>query len=151
MKRIYPVWMIITVGLFALGVVFAGANIETFLDLPSLFIVVFPSTLMLLTCFGWDEIAGSFRAAYHPGEATPGELDRGILLFQSWQRFFGGAGAVAFLIGIIVTLANLEEASTAGFGLSLSLMSVFYAVVIGYIFTTPFRIVLQKARGEISE
>ena len=61
MKRIYPVWMIITVGLFALGVVFAGANIETFLDLPSLFIVVFPSTLMLLTCFGWDEIAEAER------------------------------------------------------------------------------------------
>ena len=148
MKKTYFFSTALTLGVFALGAIFAGTTLGTFANIPCVIVVTVPGALMLLAGFTPAEIGRGFRAAFRPDELADADLRNGVLLFRTLQRYLLLSGAAAFLIGIIVVLATLDDPATIGVGLAIALTSVLYSLLLMILVTTPFAAGIEKTLNE---
>jgi flagellar motor component MotA len=148
MKKTYFLSIALTLGVFALGVIMAGTTLTTFANIPCLIVVTVPGLLMLLAGFTPAEIGRGFRTAFRPGELAEKDLRNGVLVFRTLQRYIVLSGAAAFMIGIIVVLATLEDPAKIGVGLAIALTSLFYSLLLMVLVTTPFAAAIEKALNE---
>ena len=144
MKKSYPFWMILTLGLFVLAIVFAGAKVTTYASLPAFLVVVFPPFVLVVAVHGLAGIGRSFRVAFEGVAATRQELETGASLFGSLQRYLLLTGLITTMIGLIAMLANLYEADGIGPVVALALITLFYSLMFILTVAVPFRSALEK-------
>jgi flagellar motor component MotA len=152
MNRFYFIAVVLALCILVLGMVFAAARIDYFVDYASLIMVIVPAAVLCLAAFPPRVIGRSFTVAFSRQTASEQELRQAAVFFASLQRCFLLSGAIGALIGIVTILAQLQEAAMAklGQGFALLLITVLYALVLTLVFAVPFRAAVERRLAEKS-
>ena len=143
MKKMYPVWVVIGIGMFVLAIVFAGAPVSLYLSLPALIVVVLPPVFLTLGSFGWTGFWRSFRIAFEGVSATRLELKTGVKLFGALRRFLLLTGIITTMIGLIAMLSSLNQPDEIGHVVALALITLFYSLNLIFFVAIPFSAALK--------
>jgi len=144
MKKIYGLFLILTLGIFALGILINRANALLYIDFASLIIVVVPALILLLSNFSWKEMGASFSIGFKKGPSEE-ELEKGLLFFEAAQKYLLYSGFIGLMIGLIVLIGALGENSEGvASGFSLSLVTVLYALILVLVVVFPFKHGIKK-------
>ena len=146
MNRYYFIALVLVLGVLALGIVFAAARLNAFLDYPCLIMVVVPPALLCLAAFPPRVVGRSFLVAFARQEASEADLHQAVVFFRFLERSALVAGFIGALIGIVAILSQLREVEVAklGQGFALLLITVFYALVLMLVVTVPFRAAVER-------
>ncbi|UCF97651.1 MAG: motility protein A [Spirochaetaceae bacterium] len=63
----------------------------------------------------------------------------GIGIFDDWSKLAPAFGMIGTLIGLIIMLAQIEDKSAIGFGMSTALITTLYGAVLGYLVFLPVK------------
>ena len=149
MRKAYFVWAPVAIGVFVLGIIFAGGKTAQFVSFASFIVVIVPPFAVSLGSYSFREIGRCFSVGFSTETPNAAELRKGIVFFRSLARIILVTGFVGFLLGAIVILLNLSDAAQVGWGFSLAILTVLYALVFIVVVAGPFRAGLEKRLAEI--
>lgn len=69
--------------------------------------------------------------------------ETGIKLFEDWGKIAPAFGMIGTLAGLIAMLANIEDQSSIGQGMSLALITTFYGAILANLVLIPIKSKLQ--------
>ncbi|MBE3063471.1 MAG: MotA/TolQ/ExbB proton channel family protein [Acidobacteria bacterium] len=152
MNRFYFIAVVLALCVLVIGMVFAAARIDYFVDYASMIMVIVPAAVLCLAAFPPRVIGRSFTVAFSRQTASEQELRQAAVFFTSLQRCFLLSGAIGALIGIVTILAQLQEVAMAklGQGFALLLITVLYALVLTLVLAVPFRAAVERRLAEKS-
>lgn len=92
----------------------------------------------LWLCFGprivIEAIAKSMRGQ---GESDPKKLAIYLAVFNRAYQFFWGGGLVGMIVGLVVMLQNMDDASKIGPGMAIALLTVFFGAFLAEFVINP--------------
>ena len=156
MRRFYLVSAAVVLGLTAAGAI-TGGGLEYFLSVPSLIVVIVPPLILSVAHFSVREIRSAYSVAFLEGvprdtAARRAELKRAATYHRTLGIYLIVSGILGTLLGLIVLLANLtNDIETVGAGFSVSLVTVFYSVVLVLVFVVPFRAAIARQLADLDE
>lgn len=152
MNRFYFVAAALALCVLVIGMVFAAARIDYFLDYPSLIMVVVPAAVLCLAAFPPRVIGRSFTVAFSRQTASEQELRQAAVFFRTLERFILLSGVIGALIGIVTILSQQQDVpmKKIGQGFALLLITVFYALVLTLVLAVPFRAAVERRLAEKS-
>ena len=151
MKKSYFVWVVLSIGIFFLGVVFTEAPIAAFVYIPAITIVVLAPALLLAGIYGLPAFGRSFKIAFSPSAASLEELKIGARLFASMQRLLVLTGIITTMFGLVAILTELEDASRLGPNLALAMITLLYSLMLIFTVAIPFKNALENRIDEVTE
>jgi flagellar motor component MotA len=149
MKKTYPVYLILTLIIFALGIWMARGSYGLFFDPPSIMIVFLPVILMLLTCNTPAEILNAFKVAMNDSEADEKELKKALSLMEIIQSLTYKIAILAFIFGFVLMMASGWKIEEYGKGFATAILGIVYALFAVIMITLPFKMALKKKLIEI--
>ena len=150
MKKTYFIFLILCIGLLILGIVFTGAIIGLYLNFPAIVIVVLLPSFAVIGAFGFSTFLRSFRLAFAGTNATVKQLKTGVALFAAFGRCLLLTGVITSMIGLIGMLGDLREAHELGRAIAISLVTLFYALILIFIVTIPFKAAHERRLLELN-
>jgi flagellar motor component MotA len=147
MKKVYPVSIVVFVGMVVAGIVLAGSSLGVFISLGSFIIVVGLPAAVIFATHSPGEVGRAFAAPSRSD--SPAELKASAVFFSAMQRYLLWSGFLATMIGVITLLAYLGETASVGRGAALALLTVFYSVVLNLVVALPFRHAAEKRLAEL--
>ena len=130
--------------LVMVGVMF-GAEVGTLIDVLSILIIILLPVGMLI--FGCNSIPKMFKAVFS-GDATAEELKVGVKGWKMARIYTFAAGGIGLMTGILLMLVQADDWSQIGPGLAVSLLTVFYALLLGYGIYLPLQSRLEDRLEE---
>lgn len=124
-------------------ILWSGGVLWTFVDLPSLLIVIGIPVVLLRAGWSFREMGEAFRAALSDGSGE-GERAEAVRFFAAARRYLVGSSIFSFLVGIVCILKNLSDKTKLGPNLALTLISAFYAVVLILVVCLPLEIASRR-------
>jgi flagellar motor component MotA len=152
MSIFYILSVICSLGIFLLGVFFAGGKYYFLLDPASLLLVLFPAIFLVLANNNPAEIISYYSLAGKSKTAPKKDIKNGILFFRSVKMYITISGFMAFFLGIVLMfsgLVHMKDPGLFGEGLGASLVAVLYAAFIIMVFVLPFKYALEKKLNEM--
>ena len=149
MKKSYFIFLVLCLGMLVLGVVFAGAKIGLYLNLPALIVVVFLPSFIVTGVYGLPAFLKAFRLAFHGTQATVEQLKTGAALFKMLGSCVLLTGFITTMIGLIAMLGNLMEAMAIGKTIAIAMITLFYSVILVFLVTLPFKSAYDKRLAEM--
>ena len=144
-------------------VIFSGASLGLFVNLPALFVVVVFPLAMLRAGFAFSEMGRHIAAAFtntnsaaaaktapqtdlHPEQhlGQRGKLNRAALFFSAMRNYLLFSGFIGGMVGTITILANPDNSVRVGFGAALVLLTILYALVLWALVALPMRTAVRK-------
>lgn len=111
-----------------------GSNLPYFIDPPSLIII---GTFVLGVLWtGGVSIPSMFRALLS-SSATPEEAAVAARGWALARRASVAAGYIGTLVGAVIILRNVDDIGSVGPGVAICIMTLFYAILLGYGFCLP--------------
>jgi len=150
MKRTYFIFLILSIGMLILGIVFAGAVLGLYFNVPAFIIVVFLPAFMVIGVFGLQTFLRSFRLAFDGTEATAEQLTTGAALFSMLGRSLLLTGFITTMIGLIAMLGELRDKSELGRTVAIALITLFYSLILIFLISAPFRFAHEKRLAEMN-
>ncbi|HUX14088.1 MAG TPA: MotA/TolQ/ExbB proton channel family protein [Spirochaetia bacterium] len=142
MKRSYPLWILVYLGIAALAWVLAG-GLSMYLDLPSLAVILLLPLPLLVATFPLREIRNAFFCVFH--HAVDGsELRNALVVFSTMERLLLLAGLFGVISGLIGIFSHISSAEMIGRGIALALLTPLYAMVLMMAFTVPLRAAVRR-------
>jgi flagellar motor component MotA len=153
MRKFFIVSVILFLALCAGAIITAGGNLLFFLNIPSLILVVGIPFVMLLSNHSLREMGAYFSAGFRSGEerADPSVIKKGVEFFTAMRDYLILSGFVGALTGVMTMLSLFEDVDRVGFGAALSLMTIFYAVLLIMLIALPFKHGLHRRLIELEE
>lgn len=148
MNKSYFIFLFVALGVLCSGIVFAGARFATYVDVPSMMIVILITASLLVSSFRLKEIGSFFAGAFRERTADIPTLKKGICFFTAMQRYLIISAVIGTMIGVIAMLSILGEPRAIGSGLGLALLTILYAVVLILVVAVPFRTSLARKLAE---
>jgi len=124
----------------------AGDCAGIFIDVPSLIIVVGGMTAVLLMSHSAGTLSLFFRFLTFQSKSFEDKdrLDLS-LFFHTARRSVLAMGVLSYIMGLIITLMNLADPSSIGHVIAVSLIAIFYSIIISEMIITPMnRILMDK-------
>jgi flagellar motor component MotA len=143
MKTNYFISLIMALLLIGGIIVVTGAGPLAYLDIPSLIVVTLLPAIMIIASFSFEEIGRSFSAALDPN-ADQADLRKAHAFFGALGKYVNLAAGIGIVAGIIAIASNLSSYESAGLGISLALLVVFYSMILQLIFVIPFHTAIKK-------
>ena len=140
------IFVLIVVFPVVAGMVMSG-GVAQFVDAASAFIVIVPTIGTLLVAF-----RGSFLSSFYAiwGEADSIVLDSAIAFWRALKRCAIGYGCLGFMIGLVAMLASLDDVGSIGPNMAVSLISVLYGLLLGYLIVEPMMCSLETKKCRLS-
>lgn len=153
MRKFFIVSVILFLALCVGAIITSGGNLLFFINIPSLVLVVGIPFVMLLSNHSLREMGSYFGAAFRSGEesAAPSVIKKGIEFFTAMRGYLILSGFVGALTGVMTMLSLFEDVDRVGFGAALSLMTIFYALLLIILISLPFKHGLQRRLVEQEE
>jgi len=130
------------IGLVAAACI-SGSNLFDFLDIPSLLMVVGGGFFVTIISFSFKDIGNAFAQVFgESGERI--ELRQAAYFWFAVIRNLLAVGAIGTLIGNIQMLGNLEDPSTIGPCMAISLITFFYGIFFSGILPLPAYYIIQR-------
>ncbi len=151
MKKTYPIYVAMVLGIFYITVFIVQGNVLSFIDPASFMIVHIPLLLILLTSYSPSEMIQSFKTAMHFNQSSLTELKTAYLLFDTALVLLYKIAVLATLFGVIVMIASTLEWTAEHFalGFSVAILSVVYALFTGVLVIIPFKMAIKKKMNVI--
>ena len=152
-SSVYIISLFVTLVVMASMIIFSGASLNLFINIPALFVVVAFPLAMLRAGFSFSEMAMHFSNAFgfDPDEAESLgiekrwiELKQGALFFRTMRTYLLFSGFIGALVGTITMLANLNNKAKLGFGAALVLLTILYALILWALVSLPMRTAIEK-------
>jgi flagellar motor component MotA len=120
-------------------------------DMPSLIMVVIPAVVMLLASFSLKDIGSAFSVAWNKSAADPKALKSGLVFFKAMSRYLMISAILVFFLGIVGLLSALSDMSALGRSVALSLLCIFYSILLQVVIAFPFIESIKKRLAELGE
>jgi flagellar motor component MotA len=133
------------------GIACLGAPLKVFIDLPSAIVsVVFPM-LLVLSIYSTSEIAQALARLFSSSDGLSArQLRKSSQIFAAYGILSLASGILASMFGVIAILANLSNPATIGPNLSISLLTIFYSLLVYAFIAFPASNLLQSAATKAS-
>ena len=139
--------LILSILIIVLGI-YNGGTLGSFIDIPSLIVVIFiPIGCLLLA---GASIGAMFKAVFS-ANATAEELKAAARGWGQARRYVVAAGWIGFLVGVIIMGNHLDNPKALPEGLATALITVFYATVLAYAVFLPLQSRLEDRIQEQAE
>ena len=135
-------------------------DFKTFLNVPSILIVVGGSFGLTLMSFPLSDTANFGRYAWYcvvppkhgvDREKVISDLEKGIFMCKRIKEYAMACGWVGVLIGLVMALINLEDMAAVGPWVAVSLLSKLYGILIAFWFYIPIGTKLQVRLDEFTK
>ena len=122
-----------------------GSNIQTFIDPPSLLIILGGTIGMLL--LGGSSIGNMFSAVFS-SDATPDQLNAAARGWGLARRYSVASGIIGTVIGAVIMLKYFDDMAALGPGAAICILTILYSVILGYGIYLPLQSRLEdRASG----
>ena len=149
----------LTITLFLMAML-DGGTIDTFVNVPSLLIVVGGTLGLTLISFPLQDVIKSskyFAYAFVPPK--PGgdrdtiidDLEKGIFMFKRIKSYAMACGWAGVLVGAVFILAHFDDPAAIGPAAAIMLLTALYGILIGYEFFVPVSTKLQVHLDELKK
>ncbi len=145
---LYFLGVVLFVGLILLMVVFAGVSIQVFISAPSLMIIVLPAFFMLVPVYKISGFARNITVAFN-GKCSDSELKQALQFTRHLSMCLHFSAAIGVLLGLIAMLAMIDDKSSIGYGLSVTLISTLYNFILQIVLVLPIRASIKKKLIEL--
>jgi flagellar motor component MotA len=126
---------ILFTGMFLAAIVM-GSPLTSFINLPSVIIVIGGGSLLWTLSHGLSGPVHMFQRALGP--ANPVELEEAQIIADTGRRQFERVGWLGVLIGCIQMLQNMDDPKMIGPAMALALLTAFYGHLIAAVVFLPF-------------
>lgn len=133
-------YLSLTIIFMALGVVTAGLNPLSIIDIPSVLIVFGPALASGCMVDGGNAVQSAVKDfIMDKKDLTPEQRNLNARIFRTMGNTAGGAGLVGVLIGAVAILRNLGtgDATAIGIGVAAALITALYGFGFKYLFCIP--------------
>ena len=121
-----------------------GGSVASFIDIPSLTLVLGCLAAGTTWSFSFDQIANAFRVALQ-GNANESKARQAHLVFVKMSDFSIGAGLIGTLIGLVQMLKNLDDPTVIGPAMAVALLTLLYGIILGaFVFRSMANICLSQ-------
>ena len=144
MKKTYFIFVLLSLGMLVLAIVFAGANIAAFISLPAIIVTVFLPAFVAIGVFGLPAFFTSFRLAFHGSQASVEELKTGAAMFKMLGSCILLTGFITSMIGAITMLVDLNDKYEIGIAIAIAVMTFFYSLILFLLIALPFKTAYEK-------
>ena len=145
-------WVFIALGLSCIvGAVALGGSVSTFLDLPSLIIVVVVGFAFAIAAHGARPMFAALIAGFRSRATDDEDTELCAICLQTLRSSLCAAGAAGFLIGLVKMLQNMSDPSTIGPAMAVACLTAFYALVFAELVVGPMvhRLRLRSESGAV--
>ncbi len=135
-------------------------DFKTFLNVPSILIVVGGSFGLTLMSFPLSDTANFGRYAWYcvvppkhgvDREKVISDLEKGIFMCKRIKEYVIACGWVGVLIGLVLMLNHMDDPAAIGPAMAICLLTAFYGILIGYFFFLPIGTKLQMRLDEFTK
>ena len=110
---------------------FKLGNLAYFIDLPSLIIVVIPTLGLAIGNFSWKTYKKTWSIPFgNPENYEQSELIETHKCVNYMGNMFVIMGLIGSLIGVVLTLQTLDDPKMIGPAVAISIMTLFYSVML---------------------
>jgi flagellar motor component MotA len=141
-KLLYALYLLFFVGILTALLIFTGASILLFINIPSLLVIALFLTILSIFTTRFKRCTTYYKAVFDP-EADMDLLKTASRYFHDFSIYTMGVGMLSFLTGLIAMLANLEDRSSVGPNLAVALITMFYATLLCMMVFIPFKLSLE--------
>ena len=135
------IWVVLVFMPVVVGMVLSG-GLGQFVDPPSAFFVMVPTIGSLLVGFK-GRFVSSFTSIWR-GTVDNATLNKGVQFWNAAKKYAIGYGCLGFMIGLVAMLSSLDDMSSIGPFMAVSLISVLYGLVVAYIVADPIAGLLES-------
>jgi flagellar motor component MotA len=138
--------VIVSMAIFLVGIIcailFSGGSILSFVDIPSIVIMLIVPILVLLVIFKKNTKI-SFLIPFNKNNSKE-TLLYGELVFKTYSKILWILSIVIIFIGLVSILKNLEDKTMLGPNMALAMISIIYAGLLNLIITVPYLVIIKK-------
>jgi flagellar motor component MotA len=125
-----------TVGLVLFGILFGG-QLTLFVNVPSVCLVFGMGLCLIFGQFSAAEVTNTLGGAFRRRAINAKAAESHAQVLRTMRGVFHAAGAVGFLVGLVIMLANLADPSRIGPAMAISLLSPLYATLVAELLLAP--------------
>jgi hypothetical protein len=129
--------------LIVVAVISVHTSLMTFFDWTGLGITLGSTFALLVGVFGWNGSARALRTLLR-GETERSRLSEAVTFFRLGAAISLGSGCVGMIVGLIVMLQNMSDASQLGPAAATALLSQFYGVLLAGLMLTASSILSRR-------
>jgi len=120
-----------------------------FFDVPSIIIVLGFDAGALLVSGGFSDFSLGLKAIFKKKiKATKAEIQRAADSFELMFKCSIGGGIIGLVMGLVMMLVNLNDMKHIGPYLAVAIITVFYGLILSYLFFLPGKLKLLKMAGK---
>ncbi|MDR2792082.1 MAG: hypothetical protein LBB61_00245 [Treponema sp.] len=150
MIRNYFLAVLAAVLCLAAVVALSGGTLGTYVDVPSIIIMVVCPLAYQWILFGAGYVKDAFISPFKK-EASPAQLSRAQVFFKSYMKVVWLLSVVVLIIGFVAIMKNLEDRQALGPNMAIASISLLYAGLIDILVIIPYGIILKKRMGVLEE
>lgn len=123
-----------------------GSKLSIFIDIPSFIIVSGIVVGLVLTSFNKNQMILSLKILSTPffKNAWDNDKEKAFLVVKSIRTYVYVAGTVGTLIPLIQAFAHMTDISSFGPSVAISLLAIFYSLLIDVLFLLPSERILTE-------
>ena len=125
--------MFVAILIAAMG--FNGSAMLSFLDIPSLILVVGMTLCGTFALHTPQTVIGAFNMALSDGQSDEDPNKEAV--FQDAARFAAASGVLGSVIGVVKMLGALEDPSALGPAMAVALLTMFYGLLLSQFVFLP--------------
>jgi len=150
MRKLFFIPLLAGLVLIVSILLFGGANLYYFIDIPSAMIVIVIPLIVMLSHSSLSEIINAYKMALQKKSSSISEISKSITILKALEKqiFLSGIGGTIYGIISMLTIQNINSDMIAK-GFSMALLTIFYMVLLIQFFVTPFKTGLEKKKSEI--
>lgn len=121
-----------------------GSGIMSFIDVPSVMIVLGGSFALLLINFSFVEMKTIIIQTLTLSSMDPDDRHKAILFWQAATRAYLCTGTIGTLIGLVLMLQQLDDPSAIGPAMAVALLTIMYALVLTGATSLPGEFIIRQ-------
>jgi len=144
----YVLSFVISCILIYLVIILSGGSLLTYIDLPSLILVLALPICMLR--FGWSftEMKNIFSSIFS-SKPEKKILANAACFFNTMSKYFIFSGIVGVFIGLIAIMKNLEDPKMLGPNLAVAMITILYGSFFSLTVAIPLAAMSKKQLNEL--
>ena len=149
MRRLFIVPLLIALAALIGSIVLEGVSLGIYLGLTPFMCSLLVSFVLLLTQFRLKEMAESFSYSRSKMPFDKQKIQRGILFFESMQKYLIISGVLGVFVGIVIILNYLSvDVADLCRRCGIALLTLFYSFFGVLMVSAPFETALKKRLAE---
>ena len=127
-----------------------GGSLASFLDLPSIAVVMGPTVFLTFAYHSAGESIGALKAAFGRRPLDVNAVEAHVRTLSTARNLASGSGVLGALIGLVNMLAKMDDPSAIGPAMAVALLTVFYGVLLAEFVLGPLINRLRNGASETS-